>query len=70
VKNTIKQVKEIHKTAQDLKVKLEAIKKTQSRESWRWKIREENRTNRCKHHQVNAVDEKDDLRYRRYKRRN
>ena len=31
-KNTIKHVKEINKTVQDLKVKIEAIKKTQTEE--------------------------------------
>jgi hypothetical protein len=31
-KNTIKHVKEINKTVQDLKVKIEAIKKTQTGE--------------------------------------
>ena len=35
--NTIKHVKEINKIVQDLKVEIEAIRKHQMRESWRWK---------------------------------
>jgi hypothetical protein len=36
-KNKIKQVKEMNKTVQDLKMVIEAIKKHKLRESWRWK---------------------------------
>ena len=36
--NRIKQVKETNKTVQDLKMKVEETKKTQTEESWRWKI--------------------------------
>ena len=36
--NRIKQVKETNKTVQDLKMKVEETKKTQTEESWRWKM--------------------------------
>jgi uncharacterized protein Yka (UPF0111/DUF47 family) len=35
---TIKQVKEIKKTVQDLKTKTETIRNHKLRQSWRWKI--------------------------------
>lgn len=53
-KNTIKQVREMNKTAQGLKMEIEAIKKW--RQPWKWKPREENRNCRCKDHQQNTVD--------------
>jgi hypothetical protein len=53
-------VKEIHKAVQDLKVEVEAIKKTQTEEILEMKKpREENRNNRCKHHQQNTEDRRE-----------
>ena len=37
-KQTHKQLVEINKTIQDLKMEIEAIKKTQTEEFWKWKI--------------------------------
>jgi hypothetical protein len=36
--NTIKQVKELNKNVQDLKLEIETIKKYKGTQSWKWKI--------------------------------
>ena len=38
--NTNKQVKELNKVIQYLKVEVETIKKTQWKQTWKWKIKE------------------------------
>ena len=64
-------MKEINKTVQDLKVEIESLKKNTN-----WgnpgdrKHREENRNNRCKNHQQNTGDGRENLRQKRYNRRN
>ena len=35
---SFKEIQEMNKTVKDLKMEIEAIKKTQLRKSWRWKI--------------------------------
>ena len=67
--NTVKQGKEINKTVQDLKMEIESIKKTQTEGNPRdGKSREKN--NKYKHHQQSTADGKENLRHRRYNRRN
>jgi hypothetical protein len=64
-------VNERNKTVQDLKMKIEVKKKTQTeRILEREKSREENRNNRHKYHQQNTGDERENPRLRRYYRRN
>jgi hypothetical protein len=57
--NTMKQVKEMNKTVQDMKMGIDSTEKTED-----GKHREENRNNRCKHHQQNTRDRRENLRCR------
>jgi DNA anti-recombination protein RmuC len=68
--NTIKQLKEMNKTIQDLKMEIETIKKSQKETA----LELENLGNRfmshrCKHHQQNTRDRRENLRCRRYHRK-
>jgi hypothetical protein len=63
--NTIKWVKEMSKTLQDLKMKMEAIKKTQSEVILGVRIpRKENRNHRHKHQQQSTRERIKNLRCR------
>ena len=67
-KNTIKRVKEMIKTAQDMKMEIEAIKKTQTEEILEMeKPRKENRNNRHNHHQQNTGDRRHQVKKNRKK---
>ena len=68
--NAIKQKKKISKIVQDLKLKIEAIKKIQTENSGDGKPRKENRNKRCKHQQQNIRDGRKNLSHKRYNRRN
>jgi uncharacterized protein YlxW (UPF0749 family) len=69
--NTKKQVKELNKTIQDLKMEIETIKKSQMETTLevenlgkRWGI-----IDASKHHQQNTRDKRENLRFRRYRRK-
>jgi hypothetical protein len=64
--NTIKQMKEMNKIIQELKMETEAIKKNHED----GKVREEKRNYRCKHNQQNTTCKTENHRHRRYNRRN
>jgi hypothetical protein len=64
--NTSKQVKELNKTIQDLKMEVEI---TMERHSGNRKPRKEVRSHRCKHNQQNTRDRRENLRCRRYHRK-
>jgi peptidoglycan hydrolase CwlO-like protein len=67
---TIKQAKEMNKTIQDLKMELEKNKEITKRDNpGVRKPRKEIRSHRCKHHQQNIRDRRENLRCRRYHRR-
>jgi hypothetical protein len=64
---TSKQVKELNKTIQDLKMEKETIKKiTKGDNSGNRKPKKEIRSHRCKHNQQNTRDRREHLRYRRH----
>ena len=67
--NTIKQVKKMNKTVQDLKMEIETIKTTHRGNPEDGKPRDQNRNYRCKHHQHNTSDIKEHFRDRKYNRR-
>lgn len=54
--NTNKQLKETHKTVQDIKMEIEAIKEIQTEEIQEEKFRNSNRNHRRKLHQHNTRD--------------
>jgi hypothetical protein len=67
-KNTIKRVKEMIKTAQDMKMEIEAIKKTQTEVILEMeKPREDSRNNRHNHHQQNTGDRRHQVKKNRKK---
>jgi hypothetical protein len=72
-KNTIKQEKKINKTIQDLKMKIETIKKSQRKTALSIfgdrKHMKEIRSYRYKHHQQNTKDRRENLRGRIYLRK-
>ena len=64
--NTAKQVKELNKNIQDLKQEIETIKKiTKGDNPGDRNPRKEIRSHRCKHHQQNTRDRRENLRCRR-----
>jgi hypothetical protein len=66
-KKAIKQVKELSKTTQDLKMEIETKKEITKRDNpGNRKPRKEIRCHRCKHHQQNTRDRRENLRGRRY----
>ena len=69
--NTIKQIQEINKTVQDLKMEIETIKKTKNGVNpGHGTPRKENRNYRHKLHQPNTRDGIENLRGKKYYRRN
>jgi hypothetical protein len=70
-KNTTKQVKELNKTINKLKMEVETIKTSQREgdNSGDRKSRKEVRSHRCKHYQQNTRGRRENLRYRRYHRK-
>jgi hypothetical protein len=63
-------MKELNKAVQVNKVEVETIKKTQMEANLEMeKSRKEARNFRCKHHQRNTRNRREDLRCRRYHRR-
>jgi hypothetical protein len=63
-------VKELNKTIQNLKMEKEIIKKiTKGDNTGDIKPRKEIRSHRCKHHQQNTRDRRENLRCRRYHRK-
>jgi hypothetical protein len=69
--NTSKLVKELNKTNQDRKMYVETLKKMNARghNSGNRKARKEVRSHRCKNHQQNARDRRENLRCRRRHRK-
>jgi hypothetical protein len=69
--NTTKQVKELNKTIQDLKMEIETIKKSQraTDNTGDRNPRKEIRSHRCKLHQQNTRDRRENLKFRRYHRK-
>ena len=63
--NTIQWVKELNETVQDLKIEVESLKDTKGETS----LEIANRSHRCKHHQQNIRDRKENLSSRRYNAR-
>jgi hypothetical protein len=63
--NTTKQVKELNKNIQDLKMEIEKVNKSHPGDR---KPRKEIRSHRCKHHQQNTSDRRENLRCRRYQK--
>jgi hypothetical protein len=68
-KNTTKLVKELNKTIQDLKMQVENKEIMKGDNSGDRKPRKEVKSYRCKHHQQNTRDRKENLRCRRYHRK-
>jgi DNA anti-recombination protein RmuC len=68
--NTSKQVKELSKTIQDLKMELETIKKSQRETNLEIENLGRKSGHRCKHHQQNKRDRRENLRCRGYHRKN
>ena len=66
--NTTKQVMELNKTIQDLKMEVETIKKTQRETTGDRNPRKEIRNHRCEHQQQNTRDGRENLRCRRFHR--
>jgi hypothetical protein len=65
-------VKELNKTTQDLKIKIEPIiykEITKGDNPGNRKPRKEIRSHRCKHHQQNIRDRREKLKCRRYPRK-
>jgi prefoldin subunit 5 len=63
-------VKELNKTIKDLKMEIETIKKSQRETTLEIeKTKKEIRSHRCKHHQYNTRDRRENLRGRRYHRK-
>jgi hypothetical protein len=63
-------MKELNKTIQDLKMEIEIFKKNTKGDNPRdGKPRKESRSDKCKHHQQNTRNRKENLRCRRYHRR-
>jgi hypothetical protein len=63
-------VKGLIKTIQDLKIEEETIKKSQRETTYvDRKPRKEIRNHRCKHHQQNTKDRRENLRCRRFHRK-
>jgi uncharacterized protein YllA (UPF0747 family) len=68
--NTIKQMKELNKMVQDLKIKNRNNKEiTNGDNPGHGQLRKEIRSYRCKHHQHNTRDGRENLRHRRHHRR-
>jgi hypothetical protein len=62
--NTTKHMKELNKSIQDLKMEVETIKKSQRDNSGDRKPRIEIKRHRCKHHQQNTGNRRENLRHR------
>jgi hypothetical protein len=66
LENTIKPAKEMNKIIQDLKMEIEKKKITKGDNPEDRKPRKEIESHRCKHHQQNTGDRRENLRCRRY----